>query len=135
MTKYEQIQNIYEEMSESERTTVLNRFLSESLRRNSYLGVISFIYRRMIDDFRHSLKERDTQSVPIYAAMLLNLSKLAKQLHDVFGISHMTADLNRLIAMSGDEMMDEMRAVVEMIEFDEDSEWPDEIEEDGGYTH
>lgn len=122
-------------MNEAERKILLNRMLVESLRVNSYLGVISFIYRQMIDDFRRSLTNRDAQSVPIYAAMLLHLSKLAKQLHDVFGITHMTADLNRFVAMSGDEMMDEMRAICEMLEFDEEAEWPEQIEEDGGYAH
>ena len=134
MTRFEQIQKIYEEMDESERSVLLSRMFIEHLRRKSYVGTVSQLYHHMIGDFREAVKNQDVESVPVFAAMLLSLSKLAKQLSDVFDIHIMVNDLNGLVAMSGQKEMDDLRAVMASLDFDDDAEWPEEIEDDG-YTH
>lgn len=135
MTKFEQVQKLYEQMDDTERRVLLSRMLAEHIRQRSYVVTVAAVYRHMIGDFQDAVREQDSESVPVFAAMLLNLSKLAKQLSDVFGLHLMVEDLNRLAAMSGQREMDDLRAVMASLEFDEESEWPDEIEDDKGYTH
>lgn len=134
MTRFEQVQGLYEEMDEAERRVLLTRMLGEHIRQRSYVVTVAEVYRHMVADFKAAVKKQDTDSVPVFAAMLLNLSKMAKQLSDVFGIHLMVEDLNRLSAMSGQAEMDDLRAVMSSLEFDDEAEWPDEIEDDG-YTH